>query len=228
MHDARRLFVSPHLDDAVFACGQWLASSREPRVVTIFAGAAPRDAPLTAWDGECGFAAGDDVIARRRDEDRAALDALDATPRWLDFRDDQYGEPRGTQAIANAIAEIVDSEAVSAIHMPLGLFHADHLRASDASLMLFDRFASLAWHVYADAIYRCIPNAADARLRMLAERGFALDRAAPAMAADAGARKRTAVRCYRSQLRALRTRQSHDDVFAPETHWRLSRRSNRA
>lgn len=219
-----RLFVSPHLDDAVFACGAWIASAARASVVTIFAGFAPRaDAP-TPWDRECGFDATDDVIALRRDEDRAALDALDATPLWLDFRDDQYGEPRGTQAIANALAEVVERETASAIHVPLGLFHADHRRASDASLALFERFASLAWHVYADAIYRRIPGATDTRLRDLAAIDFALDRVSPTMVADASERKRAAVNCYRSQLRALRTRPSHDDVFAPETHWRLSRR----
>ena len=91
---ARRIFVSPHLDDAVFACGQWIASSTRPVVLTIFAGAAPRDARLTVWDRECGFDEGDDVMALRRMEDRAALERLGATPCWLDFRDDQYGEPR--------------------------------------------------------------------------------------------------------------------------------------
>jgi LmbE family N-acetylglucosaminyl deacetylase len=225
-NDARRLFVSPHLDDAVFACGQWIASSHAPRVVTIFAGFAPRDAAVTAWDAQCGFDADDDVMARRRDEDRAALDALGGMPLWLDFRDDQYGEPRDTEAIANALAAVVEAEAPAAIHVPLGLFHADHMRASDASLMLFDRFSALAWHVYDDAIYRRISGASDARVRTLVARDFAFDRDSPGIAADAGERKRAAVDCYRSQLRALRTRQSHYDVSAPETHWRLSRRGD--
>jgi LmbE family N-acetylglucosaminyl deacetylase len=220
--------VSPHLDDAVFACGQWIASSQEPRVVTIFAGFAPRDVAPTTWDRECGFNAGDDVVALRRDEDRQALDALGARPLWLDFRDDQYGEPRGVQAIANALAEIVEREAPSAIHVPLGLFHADHRRASDASLELIDRFASLSWHVYEDAIYRRIPGAVDARMRTLAELNFVLYRDAPPMTVDAAARKEEAVGCYRSQLRALRTRAAHDDVFAPEAHWSLSRRRHAA
>jgi len=222
--DGHRLFVSPHLDDAVFGCGEWIASAQQATVVTVFAGFAPRDAALTGWDRECGFDVADDVVAVRRDEDRAALDMLGGKSVWLDFRDDQYGEPSGMPALANALAGVVEREAAAAIHVPLGLFHADHHRASDASLMLFDRFASLAWHVYADAIYRRIPGASDARMRALATRDFALDRESPALAADAAARKREAVRCYRSQFRALRTRPSHDDVFAPETHWRLYRR----
>jgi LmbE family N-acetylglucosaminyl deacetylase len=224
MRDAsRRLFVSPHLDDAVFACGEWIASSERPIVVTIFAGFPRAGAPLTTWDRECGFNEGDDVIALRRDEDRAALDSLDAAAIRLDFHDDQYGEPRSLRIIADALAELVEREAPSAIHVPLGLFHSDHRRASDASLALFDRFATRAWHVYEDAIYRCIPGAVDERAHALAERRFALEHLSPAMARDAAARKRRAVGCYRSQLRALRTRNAHDDVFAPERHWRLSR-----
>ena len=218
----RRLFVSPHLDDAVFACGQWIASSSHPIVVTIFAGSAPRGAALTPWDEECGFDEDDDVVARRRDEDRAALRILGAHPVWLDFRDDQYGEARSTQAIAEALQHVAESTSPAAIHCPLGLFHADHRRASDASLALFDRFPSLAWHVYEDAIYRRIPGAIDARLHDLGDAGFALVRAAQAMANDAAVRKYEAVACYRSQLRALRTRNAHDDVFASEAHWTLS------
>jgi LmbE family N-acetylglucosaminyl deacetylase len=224
MRDGSRcLFISPHLDDAVFACGEWIASSANPIVVTIFAGFAPADAPLTMWDRECGFDEGDDVIALRRHEDRRALDSLGAAAIQLDFRDDQYGEPRPTRDITDTLAELVEREAPSALHVPLGLFHSDHRRSSDASLALFDRFAARAWHVYEDAIYRCIPGAVDERARVLAGRRFVLERRSPAMARDAAARKRRAVGCYRSQLRALRTRNAHDDVFAHERHWALSR-----
>lgn len=224
----RRLFVSPHLDDAVFACGQLIASSTQPLVVTIFAGSAPRGAPLTVWDRECGFDEGDDVIALRRIEDRAALDVLGATHCWLDFRDDQYGEPGDIAPIADAIAGVIGDEAPSAIHFPLGLFHADHRRASDASLVLVERFPSLAWHVYEDAIYRRIPGAVDARVRALHPRDIALERRSPPIDGQADARKRDAVTCYRSQLRALRMRQAWDDIYAPEAHWALSPRRGRA
>lgn len=228
MRDAtRRLFISPHLDDAVFACGQWIASSTSI-VVTIFAGSAPCGTPLTVWDRECGFDEGDDVIALRRIEDRAALDALGATPCWLDFRDDQYGESRDMPSIADAIGRVVDREAPSAIHFPLGLFHADHRRASDASIALLERFPSLAWHVYEDAIYRRIPGAVDARLQALRARAIVLERRSPALDGRADARKRDAVACYRSQLRALRTRHAWDDIRAPETHWALSPPGGRA
>lgn len=218
-----RLFVSPHLDDAVFACGQWIASSNRPTVVTVFAGSPPAGAPLTPWDRECGFGDGDDVMALRRREDRAALDRLSATPIWLDFRDDQYGEPRTAHAIADALARVIERVEASAIHVPLGIFHSDHRLGSDAALTLAGRFASLAWHVYEDAVYRRIAGAVDERMQLLRERGFVLERCAPALVPAAAVRKREAVACYRSQLRALGTRNAHDDMYAPEGHWRLSR-----
>lgn len=222
---AEHLFVSPHLDDAVFACGQWIASSPSSIVVTIFAGAPPADAVLTAWDAECGFGDGDDVVAARRAEDRAALALLGATPIWLDFRDDQYGEPRTAQTIADTLASVIGPERAAAIHFPLGLFHRDHLRASDACAMLVDRVTARAFHVYEDALYRRITGAVDARRDALRERGLDLVRCTPSLACDAQSRKREAVACYRSQLRALRTREAYGDLDAPEAHWRVRSRS---
>ena len=52
-------------------------------------------------------------------------------------------------------------------------------------------------------------------------------RAGRAIDARADGRKREAVACYRSQLRALRTRQAWDDVWAPEAHWMIARRAGR-
>lgn len=219
------LFVSPHLDDAVFGCGQWIASSPSSIVVTIFAGAPPADAALTAWDAECGFRDGDEVIAARRAEDRAALAQVGATPIWLDFRDDQYGEPRTTQAIADTLASVIAPEHGSAIHFPLGLFHRDHVRASDACAMLADRLAAHEFHLYEDALYRRIDGAVDERMNALRERGLDLERCTPSLARDAESRKREAVACYRSQLRALRTRDAYGDLDAPEAHWRVRSRS---
>lgn len=216
---SRDLFVSPHLDDAVFACGDRIAASDAPVVVTIFAGFAPAGEP-TAWDRECGFAAGDDVVAIRRAEDRAALAMLGATPVWLDFRDDQYGETRTATDIAASLAQVIGRHAAGAMHVPLGLFHADHRRASDAALTLVG--GSRRWIVYADAIYRHVPGAVEERVAQLERAGYAL---APldVPARDAAPRKREAIACYRSQLRALGQRPTLDDVYAPERYWSLAR-----
>ncbi|MCK7501425.1 MAG: PIG-L family deacetylase [Comamonadaceae bacterium] len=42
--------VSPHLDDAVFGCGAWLAARPGCIVATVFAGEPPELAALTDWD----------------------------------------------------------------------------------------------------------------------------------------------------------------------------------
>jgi LmbE family N-acetylglucosaminyl deacetylase len=224
----RRLFVSPHLDDAVFACGARIASSTQPVVATIFAGRPPAGTAPTPWDAECGFAAGDDVVELRRSEDRRAMRVLAAHPVWLDFRDDQYHEQRTIGDIIAALAAVIEREAVAAIHFPLGLFHADHRRASDAAIALHDRFSALEWHAYEDAIYRRIPGAVDARMRMLTDAGLAFERQAPTLDRVATARKRDAVGCYRSQLRALQNRSAFEDVFAPEGCWAVASRRGAA
>jgi LmbE family N-acetylglucosaminyl deacetylase len=220
---SRRLFVSPHLDDAVFSCGELIASTETPIVVTIFAGPPPPDACITRWDADCGFTTGDDIIGMRRSEDRAALDELGAKPIWLDFRDDQYGETRGMQELTHSLADVITREAGSAICLPLGLFHRDHRRASDAALALMERFTALDWYAYEDAIYRRIAGAVDERVHTLEQAGFALQRQPLSRDASAHASKRRAVACYRSQLRGLQTRRHPDDLFAPETYWSVAR-----
>jgi len=50
--------ISPHLDDAVFACGELLAARPGSVVITVLAGRPPRDLPLTPWDAASGFHAG--------------------------------------------------------------------------------------------------------------------------------------------------------------------------
>jgi LmbE family N-acetylglucosaminyl deacetylase len=222
--DQSRLFVSPHLDDAVFSCGESIASSPGSVVVTVFAGRPAAGSSLSGWDADCGFSAGEDVIGVRRGEDGSALELLGARPIWLDFRDDQYGEPRATQAIGDALAEWIAREATATVYIPLGLFHSDHTRTSDAALPLIRRFAALAWYAYEDVIYRCIEGAVPPRVRLLQDSGFILERQAPVSDAPTHARKREATACYRSQLRGLHTRRHHDDILAPESIWSIASR----
>ncbi|MGE5104008.1 MAG: PIG-L deacetylase family protein [Betaproteobacteria bacterium] len=219
----RRLFVSPHLDDAVLSCGELIASSPAALVVTVFAGRPSRPTPRTPWDAACGFGPDDDPIAARRGEDRAALDVLGARPLWLDFVDDQYGDPRPAATIAAVLADTVAHEAPGEVYVPLGLFHADHLRASEAALAVLPQFTNLAWRAYADAIYRRIEGAVDERMHALADAGIAFTPVTPRYAAEAQARKREAVACYASQLQGLRSRRHHDDVFAREAYWQVQR-----
>jgi LmbE family N-acetylglucosaminyl deacetylase len=221
---ARLLVVSPHCDDAVFACGDLIAAHPGAVVVTLFAAApAVGDAALRPWDADCGFHAGDDVMEVRRAEDREALAMLGARPVWLPFRDDQYGRDADVDDIAHALEAVVDATRVSTVVGPLGLFHRDHALASEATLVVQARRPALAWLAYEDAIYRRVrDDPVAARISALRRVGLRVDRA------DVGGRsasmlKRRAVACYRSQLRGLATRgrSGHVDAFAPESYWRL-------
>ena len=86
----RVVVVSPHLDDAVFSCGQWLGNAPRCTVLTVFAGFPEGRRRLTSWDERCGFAGAEEAMATRRDEDRHALELLSADPFWLDYLDSQY------------------------------------------------------------------------------------------------------------------------------------------
>ena len=175
-----------------------------------------------AWDADCGFAIGDDVIAARRAEDQHALARLNATPLWLEFCDDQYGCSPSIDAIADALA-VTLKRIRGDVLMPLGLFHADHQRTHAAGLLLAREFPDRRWIVYEDALYRRIDGLRDRALEALRDAGYTPHRIAVSADPDAHRRKRAAVACYRSQLRALATagRSGHADAFAPERYWSI-------
>lgn len=219
------LVISPHCDDAVFACGERLCTHPGSVVVTVFAADPPLGQPATPWDRDCGFAPGDDVMALRRAEDRRAFARLGARGVWLPFRDRQYGASPPADDIAAALDALVAREVPDEVCFPLGLFHSDHVLASDAAVQVAARHPRIAWLAYEDALYRGIDGAVPARLAALRERGLTLRRIESPSDAVARARKRAAVACYRSQLRGLHTpsRPGHRDALAPEAAWRLDR-----
>ena len=219
----RAVFISPHLDDAVFSCGERIASEDDAIAVTLFAGYPRIGSPLTGWDADCGFAAGDDVIGVRRAEDREALGVLGARASWLDFRDDQYGGDCAPPDMAKALGDALAPEIPGSVYFPLGLFHRDHRRASEAALAILDRLSSVRWYAYEDAIYRSLDGSSDARRRELCAAGYVLAPAALPLEDAATARKRAAIACYRSQLRGLAVRARHVDLLAPEAYWRVGR-----
>jgi LmbE family N-acetylglucosaminyl deacetylase len=221
----RLLAISPHLDDAVFACGEVLCAHPGARVATLFAGAARRYATLPPWDRDAGFVDGEDVMQRRRAEDRAALGLLGARPHWLDFRDRQYlaeDERPDRDGLECAIDALVRAFSPERVLAPLGLFHSDHMLAGDAVLTVAVRYPRVQWTAYEDALYRRLPGLVQQRLAAIHARGW---HATPvALPAGHLERKRAAVECYASQLRALNTAQrpTHADAFARERYWDLA------
>jgi len=218
------LVVSPHLDDAVFACGDLIAAHPGARVVTVFAGGPPPEqAHRRGWDADCGFDARDDVIRLRRAEDREALARLRAEAVWLPFRDDQYGRDADVDEIAEPLTRVVDATKPSVVAIPLGIFHRDHLLAHDAARAVCRARPEPTWLVYEDAIYRRFPgDPVSARIAALRADGCDVRRAGLG-GWPASTLKREAVACYRSQLRGLATagRPGHQDAFAPEAYWSL-------
>lgn len=196
-------------------------------VITVFAGYPPgrpeslRDG-ITAWDEASGFRLGDDVVAIRRDEDRAALDHLGAVPLWLDFLDSQYTtEPSTVPVIAAGIAAGLAGLGVETIAFPLGLSHTDHERTHEACGWLLEEFPALAanWVAFTDVPYRARHRAqAASRLESLRELGYDLE----PLSFDLGDRKVAALAQYPSQLKALASYMG--DAALPEECYLLRRR----
>ena len=217
---ARLFVVSPHLDDAVFGCGRLLRRYPGATVLTVFAGSPPATLPLTEWDRAAGFGARDDVIARRREEDRRALTLLGARPLWLDFLDAQYGATPPVEEVAAAIARELEHAGADQPVMPLGLFHSDHALVHAACVSLLRRGGS--WLAYEEPMYRLVPDLLDRRLAELRAAGIAVAFTG-SLCATPSEPKHAAVAAYASQLRALATpgRPGHLDAFAPERFWSL-------
>jgi LmbE family N-acetylglucosaminyl deacetylase len=212
----RALVVSPHLDDAVFSCGDWLAAHPGSLVATVFAGAPQDVTQLTPWDAACGFTNAGQAVAARRAEDSAALATLSAGAIWLDFLDSQYLDSPGQAALSDVLCGVMGRASPDTVLFPAGLFHSDHVLAHSAMLALCGTQAQPCWIMYEDALYRRSAGCLQRRLAALLAAGFgATPVAAPAAAVAA---KRAALSCYRSQLRALGR---PADLVAPEGYWRL-------
>jgi LmbE family N-acetylglucosaminyl deacetylase len=192
-------------------------------VVTVFAGRPPAGAPLTRWDAAAGFAEGEDVMGERLAEDRAALAVLGARGCWLPFPDAQYGGPLAADVVAARLADAVLGLEPGAVTIPLGLFHDDHKTTHTAALGMLDQRPDMPWLLYADALYRRLDGLLEARLAHLRVAGLTPVEV-PQPPVRYIARKRRAVACYRSQLRALGGpgRPGYTDVFEPERYWSLA------
>jgi LmbE family N-acetylglucosaminyl deacetylase len=217
----RTLVVSPHLDDAVLGCGQWLADHPGALVVTVFAGLPREPMVSTDWDLRCGFASAVQALATRREEDRLALAMLRAAPMWLDHVDSQYGQADDEAAIVADITQALAIALPPLVLLPLGLFHSDHLLAHRAALAALGKQPAASVWAYEDALYRRRPGLLQMRLCELQQAGLT---ATPVVASDkpTGPLKRTAVEAYASQARAF-GEGGLDDAARPERFWALTR-----
>jgi LmbE family N-acetylglucosaminyl deacetylase len=224
----RIVVVSPHLDDAVLGCGRLLAAHPGATVITLYAGApATYPDPPTPWDTVAGFGPGDDVLAARKEEDRAALAELGATPVWLDFVEHQYLDRPdwvGPEQTVDTLEAAVRAVEPTAVFVPFGLANPDHTATHDAARLVRDRIPELPWYCYEDMGYQFIPGLLAWRVAQLFKAEVWPTPVAPPVAAD-GEAKAAAFAHYRSQIRALEADwQLSAKLAAPasEQFWRLA------
>lgn len=229
---SRLVIVSPHLDDAVLSCGLLMIAHPGATVVTVFAGNPPAyPTTMRYWDVQAGFGPDDDVMAVRRDEDRAALARLDATPHHLDFVEHTYNDgdrPVAPDVIAGPLEAAIREHEPTAVLTPFGLANPDHDVTHAAAMLVRERFAdeAVAWFCYEDCGYKHIPGMLAWRVARLFARDVWPTPACPSVSTDQ-ARKRAAVDCYPTQLLALEDDwriTAKLDAPAPEQLWRLAPR----
>lgn len=232
------IVISPHLDDAVFSCGNLIAASPGALVVTVLAGEPAPALGAPDWDLAAGFSSGAQAVRARRQEDARALRRLGAEPVWLDFLDGQYGGQRSAVDIAVRLGRLLSLQQRATIVAPMGVYHPDHVLVNAACMLLREAIAvdqsALAagdvetlipapaphrWLFYEDAIHRCMPGTVQSRLAGWWQEGLI---AAPVHlpVSRYQSRKAHAVEAYESQLRLFNAQQLAD-IGAPERYWTL-------
>lgn len=225
----RLIVVSPHLDDAVFGCGNLLIACPGSVVCTVFAGA-PAEPVRTPWDEAAGFADSGEAMRVRRQEDERALALCGARPVWLDFLDAQYGATPTVEAVADALATQFSRFYGCVPVCPLGLWHSDHVLVGAAWRLLVRTRRLPSCIAYEDAIYRAMPGVLHGGFERLDAERLRASPLKPRFAAAqsrgrVGALKRRAIDAYKSQLRALEP--LSPDVHRAEHYWRVAPGANR-
>jgi len=226
----RIVVVSPHFDDAVLGAAHVLGTYPGSTVVTALAGEPPAYPEVPSrWDADGGFGPGDDVVAARRKEDRAAMASLDAVPVWLEFPDHQYlakaDRPVPTE-VAPVLGQAIDEAGATSVFLPMGIANPDHVLTHDAGLLARATRTGAgrpAWFCYEDHGYKHIPGLLAWRVATLFKSGIWPTPAIVPIEPDM-ARKRTAIDCYRSQLAPLEREHALAERLAanvPEQYWRL-------
>jgi LmbE family N-acetylglucosaminyl deacetylase len=193
----RHIFLSPHLDDVVYSCGGTIgvqvSSGLRPLVITVFGGIPSANAPLSefalqqhrGWGADLTKEPGN-IVERRRQEDAAALDYLQADYLWLDFPEAIYrGNPAqytnvkqliggdvhpADQVIDRQLAELLlDLQSRlpdAAWYAPLGIGrHVDHQLVCSAADRLIQHGAKV--YFYEDFPYVTRDGALQARMKEL-------------------------------------------------------------
>ncbi len=143
----RHIFLSPHFDDAVYACGGTLgvqvSCGLRPLVITVFGGIPSANLELSPFAKRVHQEMGADItknpgngIEMRRKEDANALDYLEVDYLWLDYLDALY---RGSPAYYTDRNQLIGGD----VHP--GDAALDRQLASDL-LTLQERLPDAAWY----------------------------------------------------------------------------------
>lgn len=225
LEEGRLVTISPHYDDAVLSCGNLLAARPGSTVLTVFTGTPPDAASVTTdWDRRCGFPDARQAMDARSGENEAALRMLQLQGMDLGLLDSQYVEEGQDGRLTAALAAALSHLRPRVVLVPLGLFHSDHMRVSDAALRIRGLFRRCLWLAYEEVPYRDKPGLVQGRLAELLTRHVS---ATPAAIHPAPSPlKPRAVQAYRSQLRAmgLNGQAGRGDGASPpeERYWRLA------
>lgn len=197
--------------------------------------------PLPDWDSRCGFNSGDDVTKVRSEEDDAALEMFGARGTRLEYWPQQY-RPGPTSGLLRRLIDrvsprlrdkdglvgqlepdvtrVIDELRLPIWFLPLGIGHPDHKLTTVALLRVARSRPEIKWVAYEDLPYARQGKHLLAQARSLvANQGFELAewRLQPS---THFADKRSAVSCYRSQLRALGPL-AETAIQGPERFYRL-------
>lgn len=141
----RHIFLSPHLDDAVYSCGGTLgvqvSTGLHPLVITVFAGVPSPNLELSPYTTEIqrdmGFRQNaQTVFNTRREEDARALEYLNVDYLWLDYLDAMY---RGTPAYYTQRSQLIGGD----VH-PADLWIDKELAQN--LIALHDRLPDAVWY----------------------------------------------------------------------------------
>lgn len=211
------VLVSPHLDDLVLGCGQFMGGRSDVFAVTVLAGTPSEGTMQTPYDRLCGFGTAEQAMAIRRDEDIAACAYLGATPLHLNFLDSQYGQPAKQSDIARVLADLIKQKDPESVIAPLGLVHPDHKLVSRAALDAALRF-DIPIYLYEDLPSRVlypetVPEALE-EIRRTRKVKLELE-----FIGDGPlAKKMSALHCYKSQMQLPDFENEHT-YLVPERFW---------
>jgi LmbE family N-acetylglucosaminyl deacetylase len=190
-------------------------------VLTVCAGAPPRERPVSEWDARSGFASGHEAARVRAGEDRHSCAVTGARRVLLRHLDRPYRDrPLPAPAIGASVERLLAGSEMLWLPAAIGE-HPDHAEVCAALLPLAARLPPSRVRVYADLPYA---GGQGARLpRPVARALPGLRRRDVHLRGEAFVRKLAAVLCHASQIAPLGAGTpdllAADGVLARERVW---------